>query len=243
MIGNFKTHIHYSVKILEKWLFPYVCIICHLRSDTNRDLCSFCKNELPWILNPCTQCGARLTGVLLQKCGGCLKSPRPFDQTIALFHYENPIVSLIKKLKFHNNLVYARVLGQLLVDRIIKHYSEQCLPEYIIPIPLHCNRLKERGYNQALELARPISKTLGIPIEYTSCQRVIATQPQTSLSAEQRNKNIRNAFQVAAEFNTNHVAVIDDVITTSSTMTEFCNTLRKRNIAKIDVWCIAKTTH
>jgi ComF family protein len=238
-----KTHIHYSAKILEKWLFPYVCIICNLRSDTNRDLCSFCKNELPWILNPCEQCGTQLTGVSLQKCGSCLKSPLPFDQTIALFHYENPIVSLITKLKFHNNLVYARVLGQLLLERIIKHYLEQRLPDCIIPIPLHSHRLKERGYNQSLELARPISKKLGVSIEYKSCQRVIATQPQTSLTAEQRKKNIHNAFQIATEFNTNHVAVIDDVITTSSTMTEFCNTLKKHNIAKIDVWCIAKTSH
>ncbi|MBL4647852.1 MAG: ComF family protein, partial [Gammaproteobacteria bacterium] len=96
---------------------------------------------------------------------------------------------------------------------------------------------------QALELARPLAKHFTIPIDYHSCQRVRATQRQSDMPAKERKSNVKNAFVINDKFAVKHVAVIDDVITTGHTMEECCRMLRKQQVEKIDLWCIARTTY
>ncbi len=106
-------------------------------------------------------------------------------------------------------------------------------------MPLHATRLRERGYNQALELARPISSRLDIPIDYQSCTRARATPAQSALSARERSANVKGAFQVSQPLTARHVAIIDDVMTTGHTADELARMLQKTGVERIDIWVCA----
>ncbi len=211
--------IGYVVKNPLHYLFPGTCILCNMPSYRRQDLCRSCEIDLPWIdtLMP--------------------------NYVIALFYYQYPIDHLISALKFANKLIYAKILGELMADRLVESYKCGSLPEVIIPVPLHKHRLRERGYNQALELARPISKQLNVPIDFNSCVRVKHTEAQTLVPAKRRQKNVKNVFAVNKNFSAQHVAIIDDVITTGSTIRELSNVLLQSGVSRIDVWCCAKTNY
>ena len=231
--------IEYLKKMLT-WLLPYTCILCHHTADRYQDICSACYETLPWLKKSCVRCAIPLL-TTEQTCGHCLQKTPPFDRTHALFLYEPPITQLILELKFTEILINAQILGELLAMNIQKRYSSaDTLPDSIIPVPLHPQRLKERGYNQALEIARPIARLLKRPIDTTACQRVKATTPQTLLPATERRENIKDAFRVTRDLTNQHIVVIDDVITTGCTISEFCKTLKKSGVRKIDVWCCAR---
>jgi ComF family protein len=132
-------------------------------------------------------------------------------------------------------------MGELLADTIEK--LPNAVPQLIIPMPLHPLRLKERGFNQALELARPIAKRLGIPINNKSCERIRVTQAQSLIPAPQRLHNVENAFRVNENFQATNIAIIDDVITTGHTVNELSKVLRKREVEKITIWCCAKSIY
>lgn len=180
-------------------------------------------------------------------CGACIKQTPPFDITISPYHYSSPIDHLILGLKFGNRLINAKLLGAILAKHLQQAYEQgtnklaTAKPEAILPIPLHKTRLRERGYNQALELARPISHLLNIPIDVINCQRAKNTPAQSLLNARARKDNIRGAFVVKRPLPYQHVAVIDDVITTGSTVREFCHKLRDAGANRIDVWSCAQT--
>lgn len=128
-----------------------------------------------------------------------------------------------------------------MTDAIKNHwYADQPLPDLIIPIPLHSQRLHERGFNQALEIARPIAKNLAIPIDYQGIKRIKHTLAQSGLSAKARKQNISQAFAAFRDYSGLSIAVIDDVVTTSHTMMEFCRVLKNQGAAHITVWCCAR---
>jgi len=224
------------------FLFPSTCILCNALSKCKLDLCAACTNDLPFLKNCCMRCAQPLPeGQTV--CGACLNNPLPFlIRTFALFYYQTPIKQLMLSLKFNNCLVNAKILGELLANYLYNQYQNQDKPEMIIPVPLHPSRLRERGYNQALELARPIAKKLKIPIDKSSAKRTKNTIAQALLPAKKRAQNIKQAFDVneAKIRHYKHVAVIDDVITTGNTATELCKILYQNGVNKIDVWCTAK---
>lgn len=152
-------------------------------------------------------------------------------------HYEEKSRYLITSLKLSSNYPASRLMGNLMAERLSK---EQKHPELIIPVPLHPTRYRSRGFNQATEIARPISKVLNIAIDRHSIQRIIDTGTQTKLHAKERHKNLRGAFQLKKPIAANHVAIIDDVITTGSTVTELAKTLKKSGIEEIEVWSFAR---
>lgn len=230
----------YYLKKLSLWLLPYVCVLCGKLSKRLQDICPQCLNELPKLPTACPRCAKPVTPGLL--CPFCLKENPFYDNTYALFIYQSPITHLIMNLKFGQNLTFARILGELLAEQIKNQwYRNLPLPEAIIPIPLHPLRLKERGFNQAVEIARPVAKQLRLPVVLNKCQRVKYTSAQAMLPARDRVKNTQNAFQISPDFSYRHVAVIDDVITTGQTMNEFCRTLKLAGVEKIDVWCCARS--
>lgn len=236
-----KIKTHYLRKITS-WLLPYVCILCKQSSDQFRDLCYDCQLKLPLLTYGCDKCAIPLPqSNLTLTCGYCLNQSPPFDSTHALFLYQPPITKLVLALKFSHSLVNARILGELLADAIkTDWYQCKPVPDLIIPVPLHPERLKERGFNQALELARPISKLLKIPVDTYSCRRIKNTAAQATLSGVERQKNIKAAFEVIKPLKNQHIAVIDDVITTGHTIREFCGLLKKNGAKRIDVWCCAR---
>lgn len=209
----------------------------------HQDLCLPCQKALPWLKNACPRCAFPLTETNDKHalCGDCLKNSPQYSRTIALFSYQFPIDHLISGLKFANKLIYCQILGNIMAETITNYYQNKPLPEIIIPIPLHVQRLKERGYNQALELAKPIAKKLQIGLDRYSFIRIKTTKAQALISAKQRKQNIKNAFLPRKTINYKYVAIIDDVVTTGNTVREFSNILIANGIQKIDIWCCART--
>jgi ComF family protein len=231
------------LKQLFNWLLPPTCLLCGDPGQPAIDLCVPCQQELPWIQRACIQCALPLPleSPADQRCGHCLHYAAPFAHTIALWHYETPVDHFISALKFSHQLVYACLMGELLAQRLQHYYSDRALPDFIIPVPLHRQRLRDRGFNQALEIARPIVKKLAAPIKFNCCERVRATEPQTLLPVAERRRNLKNAFAVTQNVAGKHIAVLDDVITTGQTIRELCKTLRKAGAKQIDIWCCART--
>jgi ComF family protein len=230
------------LKQFVAWALPHVCIFCKTISDRKQDLCQACLRELPILSAGCIRCAIPLSAAehALQ-CGQCLQHTPPFDRTHALFLYQPPITKLILDLKFQQALIHARLLGELLAEKILHDwYQTKSLPSAIIPVPLHRERLKERGFNQALEIARPIAKALHLPMLVHGFIRKKHTIAQAKLPANQRRQNIRGAFVIEHDLKDQHVAVLDDVITTGNTIHEFCQMLKKQGARKIDVWCCAR---
>jgi len=237
-------------------IFYGTCILCGLSSKRNIDICLKCETELPWIEKACCNCGQPLydiydndskntesTLINTETCGSCLRKKPPFDKTLVFFHYQKPISDFIMALKFNKKLIYAKILTDLLIPKLIKHYNiNQSIPELIIPVPLHKKRLRERGYNQALEIARPIAKKLNLPIDFRSCRRIKPTKPQTFISSSERDKNLIGAFTVNNQFRAKHIAIIDDVMTTGNTVKELSKILHKNGAQTIDIWCCARTS-
>ena len=223
-------------------LLPATCIICQLPAKQKVDLCPWCERDLPWLKHCCYRCALPLkTNENSLLCGACLQQQPPFERSIALFNYATPIDNLLKQLKFHQRLVNAKILGALMARKIASSYQKQALPEIIIPIPLHPRRLRQRGYNQALELARPIANYLHIKIDKFNCRRHRYTEAQFSLNAKQRKQNLRNAFTIK-KLPATHIAIVDDVMTTGSTIKEFSYALCNAGAIKVDVWVCARTT-
>jgi ComF family protein len=146
---------------------------------------------------------------------------------------------LIKMLKFQGQLAAATLLGHLLQEALAHRTTP--LPEALLPVPLHSKRLAERGFNQALEIARIVSKTLSIPVLVNAVQRSRATPPQVSLDAKARRGNVRGAFRLQQSLQAKHVAIMDDVITTGSTVAEVAQVLKMSGVEEVEIWALART--
>jgi ComF family protein len=171
-------------------------------------------------------------------CGHCLRAPPAYVSSFSPFHYAPPVASLITALKFHGRLSLARLLGELMAATLTTRAEP--LPELLIPVPLHQTRLRERGYNQALELARPIGRLWHIPVEPWRCHRVRATLAQTRLSERERRLNVRDAFHVDGPLQARCVAIVDDVMTTGSTAQELTLALMAAGVERVEVWTCAR---
>ena len=224
---------------LISWFFPPTCLLCGARAEGDWNLCADCCAELPRNNHPCQCCAIPLDGSLDLVCGKCQQHPPPFDRAFAPLLYQQPVDYLVKALKFGSQLTIARLLGEWLGEDLAGR--DRALPECIIPVPLHPSRLRERGFNQALELARPVSRRLGIPVLPNSVQRIRRTKPQVELNFNARGGNVRGAFAVNRPLPVHHVALIDDVITTGSTVSEVAQVLGAAGVSEIDIWACART--
>jgi ComF family protein len=230
------------IQSISHWFLPPTCVLCGALAHRPRDLCAGCEADLPLAVLGCYQCG-QPAGSPQARCGDCLQNPPSYDRLFALCYYQSPIIRLITGLKFHKQLGYAQLFGELLAERLKNTYTSLSsgMPEVLIPVPLHPERLRERGYNQALELARPIAKQFKIPLDIYSCKRIRPTAHQMHVPAAERDKNVRQAFTVNSAFRAKHVALIDDVVTTGHTIAELSRVLRQQGVQQIDVICCART--
>ncbi len=222
-------------------LFPRHCVFCSLPSQRDYHVCHHCETLLPELKTACKCCGLSLpsnqSGLI---CGQCLKTPPHFDRTYALFPYQLPLSHLIKQMKFHHTLLYAELFGELICTQLNGWYDKEPLPQAILPVPLHQQRLRQRGYNQAIEIAKPIKHHCKLPLLKTICHRHRATQAQSDLKMNQRKQNIAGAFQTLAPLHYQHLAIIDDVMTTGHTVNELARVLKSAGVARVDVWCVAR---
>lgn len=222
--------------------FPRFCLLCASPCEGRRDLCGQCLADLPWNIQSCSVCALPLASS--QKiCGACLASPPAFECR-AVFRYAFPMDRLLARLKYHGHLTPARVLGELLAEFLIEDDTPR--PDLLLPVPLHDERLRERGYNQATELARPLARALGLPLEHRLITRVKATAMQKGLSADERERNLRRAFSIDQERyralgSPKSVAIIDDVVTTGATIEALARVLREAGVEQVQVWALART--
>ena len=214
------------------------CRLCSLPTDDASGLCCDCLADLPWNHHACPRCGAGLAKSVATACGECQRHPPQFDSAHIPYRYAPPLIPFITGLKFHGRLAEARLLAELFLASLPTDTLP--LPECLIPVPLHTKRLRERGYNQALELARLLSQRLQLPIENQIVQRCLHTLPQSELSGDTRRRNMRRAFQLKSPVLYRHVALIDDVVTTGSTVNELAQVLRRAGVEIIQVWAIAR---
>lgn len=202
------------------WLLPGTCVLCRQASGQRFDLCESCHGRLRYIPRACPTCAAALASGSV--CRVCVSEGSPFEQALAPLTWAEPTSLLVSHYKYHQQLACGRVLGQLLLHELKLHYAGQPLPDLIVPVPLHPARLRQRGYNQSLLLARQLGRALGIPCHATLLQRVRNTPPQQSLDRALRLQNLQGAFaltpRAAAELTgLRRIALVDDVVTTLST--------------------------
>ena len=229
-------------------LWPAHCLVCTEPGADGRALCTACAAGLPWNRTACGRCGLPLP-VSAEACGRCLRRPPPLASTRAVFRYEAPLDRLLPRLKFHRDFAAGRVLAGLMAEALGAASSDSARPDAIVPLPLHRDRLRRRGYDQALELARPLARTLGLPLRDDLLVRVRDTAPQSRLDAAARRRNTRRAFAVAtatpsakrrAHVLPAHVALVDDVMTTGATLHAAAIALRRAGVARVDAWVCAR---
>lgn len=206
-------------------LLPPVCCLCGAAGQQpSLDLCEVCATLLP------------VTG------GGAESMPALAGdtpvRTLFLFKYAYPVDHFIRAVKFRGERVFARVLGELLAREHRARGWE--LPDRIVPMPLHAARLRERGFNQALEIARFAAASLGARVDAQSLVRTSPTREQSGLSLAARRKNVRGAFQVTAPLPRGRIALLDDVVTSGSTALAAIEALKAGGAAAIELWAIAK---
>jgi len=223
-------------------LFPYFCSLCGDKAQAHIAICEPCHKQLITINNCCTQCALPLPDSAENNiCGQCLNKPPYFDHSFSLYNYETPVKQLISGLKFQKKLSLAHLFGTLLGEAI-QHTNRCDLPDCIAPVPLSSKRLKNRGYNQSIEIARPVSKLLSIPLAYNLFKRVRHSPPQSSLNLKSRQHNVRNAFTINEKKLPRHIAIIDDVMTTGATSNELARILKKEGVEKVEIWSVARAT-
>lgn len=209
------------------------CVLCGA-SSRNGAWCVACDATLPYLSAPhCPVCALpTLNGAT---CGRCLKRAPHFDRTVAAFAYAFPLDKLVQALKFGEQLMLVNSLADKLMQRI------EVRPDCIVAMPLHPARLRERGFNQSLELARRIAAKLDIPLSSHACQRVRDTPPQSALKWKERGKNMRRAFTCTEDLSGKHVAVVDDVMTSGASLNEIALALRRAGAREVSAWVIART--
>lgn len=215
-------------------LLPPRCVLCGLPSGST-GICGPCKSDLPWAGPQCHQCGLPLPAARDQACGQCLQRPPPFSRTVSPLQYRFPADRLVRALKFHRRLAEGRVLSHLLCEYIVAEGIT--LPNMLIPVPLHRMRMIKRGFNQAFELGSYAGRVLGIPHFATGLRRKRNTRAQSGLNRKQRRSNVRGAFYWHGHAKPGrHVALIDDVMTTGTTVSECTRVLKKAGAQRVDVW-------
>jgi ComF family protein len=225
-----------SVELIRRTagqLLEQDCLLCGATSG-DAVLCMDCVADLPRLSTlRCPQCA--LPTPHGERCGQCLSKPPHFDATVASFSYDFPLDKLVQSFKYAHRLALGAWLGtQLATD------ARNCQADLIIPLPLHPLRLRERGFNQALELARPIGAAHGWPIDTQICSRIRHTPAQAELPWRERVKNIRGAFNCAGDLTGKSIALVDDVMTTGASLNECARTLKLHGAARVTLLVVAR---
>ncbi len=229
-----------SVQFLRH--LPANCLVC-LRTCYGSDgLCQYCKSSLPWLGSCCARCGLPFPEEQLrsEKCGKCLGKNFPIDSCQTLFTYNSPIRELVSAYKHGQRLDIGNSFAKLMTNRFPSPTSD-----LMLPVPIAPKRFRSRGFNQSWELTRQISKALDIPCSNNILRKCRDTLPQSSQpSSKDRLGNLRDAFtldNVARLKNVNQITIIDDVITTMSTVNCLARLLKAHGIRRVHAWGIART--
>ncbi len=222
---------------LQNWCFPPTCVLTNLLGLVNLDLSDEVIQGFQYQTKVCPVCGEKSYKELL--CGACLSKTPSFDRTQAFYDFDGELRELIHLYKFQKQHFISSLLAKLMLDNL-----DTSQVEVILAVPLHTARLRARGFNQSLEIAKIISKRTKLPLILHGVERTKATMSQTQLSAPARQQNLKGAFKVNSKYfaSFEKIAVIDDVITTGATMEAISKQIKKQtNVKTIDAWAVAKT--
>jgi len=229
----------------EGLLHPWNCLACGDAGLPGLDLCARCHGELPRLGRGCARCALPLVDDhAAADCPRCLIEPPPQAAAIVAFRYAFPIDRLVVGLKFAGRLERARLLGTLLAATVVERMAveAEARPAALIATPLHPTRARERGFNQAIEIARPIAAALGLPLLTDAVRRTRATAEQSLLDAAARQANVRDAFAVGAlpPDLRGHLAIVDDVVTTGATAAALATALRAAGVQRVTLIAVAR---
>ncbi|MBA7565907.1 hypothetical protein ES708_07593 [subsurface metagenome] len=227
-------------------LFPPTCPTCGaaLIGSGGDPFCADCLNTIQCITPPlCPSCGipfATPQGAD-HLCEECILSRPPFSMARSLGRYETTLLDAIHLFKYHGRISVGEALGRMMAQA---PYDSLAIGEYslIIPVPLHPKRLRERGFNQSLVLARQVSKRFSIPLDCSALRRTVHTEAQVTLSGKQRTANVRGAFEVTdqSRIKGQKIVLIDDVYTTGSTAAECSKVLVQSGAQEVAVLTLAR---
>ena len=236
------TRVDEWLERLQGILLPYRCVLCGTRvAGRALDLCGDCESDLPPSVAGCVICAEPIAASGATRCGACLRQPPWFDVVRCPFRYAYPLDHLVRVLKYRGAVAEGRVLGELLAS-YVQRVACATLPQVVLPVPLAARRYRERGYNQAVELARRIECRLGIAMRTDLVERTRETREQAALDRRQRRRNIRGAFAMSGSVMELHVAIVDDVVTTGSTVNEMARVLKEAGAKSVEVWAVARAS-
>lgn len=223
-------------------LLPSRCVLCGAAGQPGGlDLCVDCDRELPRLVDVCPQCALpwSVSG-MVGRCADCLRMPPPYRGCHALCSYAVPADRMVHALKYQHQLAMGRVLGTLLARSVLAQALHQDI-DVLMPVPLHPLRHAERGFNQSAEIARWVGRATGLPVRTGVLVRMRNTVAQVGLELAARRTNLRGAFGVRGEVRDQRIGLVDDVVTTGSTVAEIAATLQAAGARSVDVWCVART--
>lgn len=223
-------------RCLEYLLAPGVCLACGCEPGDSRSLCASCRERIAPVPNPCHHCAQPnpLPGLV---CPACRLNPPPWQKMIAPLQYSGITRDYLLQLKQQEALYLAQCLCAQALAPFRQSWPR---PQVLLPVPLHRERLLQRGYNQAREIARIWARDLDVAVDRKALTRVRATAPQSGLSANQRKDNLRQAFAYAPRREYRHVAIVDDIVTTGSTVAEITRLLHRAGVEFVEVWALAR---
>lgn len=216
------------------------CILCGASGQQQLDLCPQCEHELPWLGHHCQRCALPLNSSSAVECGHCQHTPPPFSRTIATWQYCSPVAQLISDFKHQKRYSYGRTLCFSITREVVSAYYQEELPDLIMPTPLHWSRYLRRGFNQSESLAKNLSRTLNIPLSHALIRQK-RTPSQQNLKAYQRRSNLRGAFKLIGDISGQRIALVDDVMTTGTTVREISQLLIQAGAVEVHVWVLART--
>lgn len=224
--------------ITQNILFPPFCVICQ-RNTPLFPICRPCLHSLPRMTNACPRCAHPLPYSTI--CGQCLKRPPSFDTTLACFQYASPIKDLLYRFKINHELSLAPVFGRLMAHQIRAWLKHHAPPSYLLPMPLHPSRIRERGFNPSVEISKHLHQDINIKITNRLVKRIKNTNTQSNLPFKERRQNVKEAFKACQPIK-HPIAIIDDVMTTGATANSLAKTLKEAGAPYVTVWCLAKTS-
>ncbi|MGR5942931.1 DNA utilization protein GntX [Enterobacter sp. C4G1] len=222
---------------------PGLCWLCRMPLALSRwGICSVCTRALMRPACGCPQCGLPAMNPNIP-CGRCLQKPPPWCALVAVTDYIPPLSGLVHQFKFSRQSTLASPLARVLLLAILQARRTRILPhaDCIVNVPLHARRHWRRGYNQSDLLCRPLAHWLGCRYPESALKRVHATAIQHQLTARLRKKNLKNAFRLEFAVKGLHIAIVDDVVTTGSTVAELSRLLLRSGAASVQVWCLCRT--
>jgi ComF family protein len=218
-------------------LLPSHCLLCHTRSRA-QIICPACSSDLPPLPAPhCPQCLENTT--FGERCGRCLAHPPFFDGVFAAYAYDFPVDKLIHSFKYGQQLALSGWFAAQLT-RLLRPWHREYDWNRIMPVPLHRERLRERGFNQTLEIARPLAKALAIPCDSRGLSRIRGGAPQASLPLQERLRHLHGAFSCRQDYRQQRVLLLDDVLTSGSTTSECARVLKLHGAESVHVAVIAR---